>query len=154
MTDNTDTDGFLADLNDKIGRALASGDEAEKPLACPPPPGTCVLPTPIGRVVNAILVRAIQTETAEVRLVPGRDGVAVRFGVGKAATDPVLTLPLALQDAVTNRLKEMADIVAGPSVLQEGAVPVKVEGKMYEVLVTCLPAENGDEVTLRFTGQP
>jgi len=101
------------------------------------------------RAVNALIVQAIGLGAEVLHLRPGRRDVAVSVRVDGALRE-LEPLPKRQQAAIIDRLKVTADMdVSERRLPQDGRIPLKHNGKDYDLRVTVLPSLYGEHVTAR-----
>ena len=104
---------------------------------------------PVVRLVNLLLIEALDASASDVHLEAGRQRVDVRYridGVLVNAPSP----PAALVSAVIGRLKVMAELdVAERRRPQDGRIRLQAEGRSVDVRVSTLPTLHGESVVLR-----
>lgn len=104
---------------------------------------------PVVRLVNFLLLEALQARASDVHLESSRDGLPVRYridGVLQTAPSP----PPGLSAAVVSRIKIMAELdIAERRVPQDGRIRLKLQDRDVDVRVSTLPALHGESVVLR-----
>jgi type IV pilus assembly protein PilB len=106
------------------------------------------------RVVNTVLLYAIQDGVEEVRLTPQSDSVSVKCRVGSTWHDWV-KMPLEAQNPVLDRLKVMRDMAIDerkPG--QEGHICVLLESNEYHIHTLTTPTNWGESITLCINPAP
>ncbi len=106
---------------------------------------------PIVRLVNSMIVGAIERGASDIHIVPERRAMIVRYRMDGVLTDePVWSLPKEQQQPILDRWKVMADMNVGERRLpQDGRIPVKHDNKDYDLRVCVLPTLYGERVTVR-----
>ncbi len=109
--------------------------------------------TPVIKLVNMIILEAIQNNASDIHLEPFEHRFVVRMrldGVLKELNPP----PQELQSAVTSRVKVMADMdIAETRMPQDGRIRVQISGKELDFRVSTLPTVFGESVVLRVLSQ-
>lgn len=109
--------------------------------------------TPVIKLVNMILLEAIQNGASDVHLEPFEHRFVVRMrldGVLKELNPP----PQELQNAVISRVKVMADMdIAETRMPQDGRIRVQISGRQLDFRVSTLPTVHGESVVLRLLSQ-
>ncbi len=105
--------------------------------------------TPVKRLVNAILLDAINQRASDIHLEPFADHLAVRYRI-----DGVLysqqAQPLDKAAAIVSRLKVMADMdIAERRLPQDGMTQVTAGGRLVDIRVSTVPVADGERVVLR-----
>jgi general secretion pathway protein E/type IV pilus assembly protein PilB len=103
------------------------------------------------RLVNNILIEAIQSRTSDIHVEISEQELAIRY-----RTDGVL-IPQRVSDdlranslSVINRLKVMANLdIAERRLPQDGRITIKVGGREIDVRVSCIPSLYGEGIVMR-----
>ncbi|HWP95940.1 MAG TPA: ATPase, T2SS/T4P/T4SS family [Syntrophomonadaceae bacterium] len=104
---------------------------------------------PIIRMVNSILVQAVQGRASDVHIEPQEEEMRVRFRID-GELYAVLTIPQLSQAAVVSRLKIMAGMdIAEKRVPQDGRFRMEVDMRDVDFRVSTLPTSYGEKVVLR-----
>ncbi len=104
---------------------------------------------PVVRLVDQLLVKAIQDRATDLHIQPGEHTVLTRFRVdGLLQQGP--SLPKAIQAAITARLKILAEVnIAENRVPQDGKFQFKQGKRHFDLRVSFLPNIHGEKVVLR-----
>jgi len=104
---------------------------------------------PVVRLVNLLLLEALDARASDVHLESYADGVRVRYrvdGVLQDAPSP----PAGLAPALVSRLKIMAELdIAERRVPQDGRIRLRLQDRPVDVRVSTLPTLHGESVVLR-----
>ena len=104
---------------------------------------------PVVKLVNFLLLEALQARASDVHLESYPAGLKVRYridGVLQDAPSP----SSGLADAVISRLKIMAELdIAERRLPQDGRIRLKLQDRAVDVRVSTLPALHGESVVLR-----
>jgi general secretion pathway protein E len=104
---------------------------------------------PVVRLVNLLLIEALEARASDVHLEGYQDGLRVRYrvdGVLQDAPSP----PPQLTAAVISRLKIMADLdIAERRVPQDGRIRLRLQNRQVDVRVSTVPTLGGESVVLR-----
>ncbi len=104
---------------------------------------------PIVRLINAILVRALQEHASDVHLEPAEARSSTRFRVDGMLRD-VLTIDRSLHAALVSRIKIMANLdIAEKRLPQDGRISVRLAGRAVDIRVSTLPTGHGERAVLR-----
>ena len=104
---------------------------------------------PVVRLVNLLLLEALEANASDVHIECGRGIVAVRYRIDGVLLDAP-SPPAALAPAVVGRLKVMAEMdVAERRRPQDGRIRLRLDGRAVDVRVSTLPTLNGESVVLR-----
>jgi general secretion pathway protein E len=104
---------------------------------------------PVVRLVNLLLLEALQARASDVHLETYAGALRVRYrvdGVLQEAPSP----PVHLAAAVVSRLKIMAELdIAERRVPQDGRIRLRLQDRGVDVRVSTIPALHGESVVLR-----
>ena len=104
---------------------------------------------PVVRLVNLLLIEALEARASDVHLEGYADGLRVRYrvdGVLQDAPSP----PPHLMPAVISRIKVMADLdIAERRLPQDGRIRLSLQNRQVDVRVSTLPTLRGESVVLR-----
>ncbi|HEU4628952.1 MAG TPA: ATPase, T2SS/T4P/T4SS family [Gemmatimonadaceae bacterium] len=104
---------------------------------------------PVVRLVNLLLLEALDARASDVHLEGYPDGLRVRYridGVLQDAPSP----PPHLMAAVVSRLKIMAELdIAERRLPQDGRIRLRLQSRQVDVRVSTLPTLRGESVVLR-----
>ncbi len=105
---------------------------------------------PVVKLVNAILIDAIKRGTSDIHIEPYEKSFRVRFRIDGVLYE-IMKPPMALKNAITSRIKIMANLdIAERRLPQDGRIKLKL-GKVKEMdfRVNCLPGLFGEKIVLR-----
>jgi general secretion pathway protein E len=104
---------------------------------------------PVVRLVNLLLIEALDARASDVHLESYQDGLQVRYrvdGVLQNAPSP----PLHLTAAIISRLKIMAELdIAERRLPQDGRIRLRLQNRQVDVRVSTVPTLRGESVVLR-----
>jgi type IV pilus assembly protein PilB len=104
---------------------------------------------PVIRMVNAVMVQAIESGASDIHIEPGRRNVRVRFRVDGVLRE-VMAVPKHIQPPMIARCKIMADMnIAERRVPQDGRIGLRHNNKDYDMRVSCLPSQFGEKIVMR-----
>jgi general secretion pathway protein E len=104
---------------------------------------------PIVRLINAILVRALQEHASDVHIEPSEARSSTRFRVDGMLRD-VLSIDRSLHAALVSRIKIMASLdIAEKRLPQDGRISVRLAGRAVDIRVSTLPTGHGERAVLR-----
>ena len=104
---------------------------------------------PIIRMVNSILVQAVQGRCSDIHVEPQEKDLRVRFRVDGELYE-VLSLPQLSQAAVISRIKISANMdIAEKRVPQDGRFRMMIDGREVDFRVSTLPTALGEKAVLR-----
>jgi general secretion pathway protein E len=104
---------------------------------------------PVVRLVNLLLIEALDARASDVHLEGYQDGLRVRYrvdGVLQAEPSP----PPHLTAAIISRLKIMAELdIAERRLPQDGRIRLRLQNRQVDVRVSTVPTLHGESVVLR-----
>jgi general secretion pathway protein E len=104
---------------------------------------------PVVRLVNLLLIEALDSRASDVHLEAYQDGLRVRYrvdGVLQNAPSP----PPHLTAAIISRLKIMAELdIAERRLPQDGRIRLRLQNRQVDVRVSTVPTLRGESVVLR-----
>ena len=104
---------------------------------------------PVVRLVNLLVVEALEARASDVHLESTERGINVRYridGVLQPATAP----PEHLAAAILSRLKIMAELdIAERRTSQDGRIRLRMTDRAVDVRVSVLPTHHGESIVLR-----
>lgn len=104
---------------------------------------------PVVRLVNLLLIEALDARASDVHLEGYHDGLRVRYrvdGVLQDAPSP----PPHLTAAIISRLKIMAELdIAERRLPQDGRIRLRLQNRQVDVRVSTVPTLRGESVVLR-----
>jgi len=104
---------------------------------------------PIIRIAHAIMMQAIREKASDIHVEPGIKGVRIRYRIDGVLNE-TMTVPKHIQAALISRFKIMAELnIAERRVPQDGRIPVRHEGKDFDMRVSCLPTMFGEKIVMR-----
>ncbi len=103
------------------------------------------------RLVNEILLEAIETRASDVHIESEASGLHVRYRIdGVLHPQPVPPEISRFQAAIISRLKIMARLnIAERRLPQDGRIELKVSGREVDVRVSVIPMIHGEGIVLR-----
>lgn len=105
---------------------------------------------PVVKMVNAILQDAIRKKASDIHIEPYEKLFRVRFRIDGVLYE-IMKPPIKLKNAITSRIKIMADLdIAERRLPQDGRIKIKLGGgKDMDFRVSCLPTLFGEKVVMR-----
>lgn len=103
------------------------------------------------RLVNEILLEAVDTRTSDVHIESQADGIVIRYRIdGILHTQPVPPEINHFRAAIISRLKIMARLnIAEKRLPQDGRIKLKVHGREVDVRVSVIPMIHGESLVMR-----
>jgi type II secretion system protein E len=101
------------------------------------------------RLVNLLIENAIAAEASDIHIEPFEDTLRVRYRIDGLLFDQEAP-PRRLRDAITSRIKLMADLnIAERRLPQDGKIRVALHGRRLDIRVATLPTLHGESLVLR-----
>lgn len=103
------------------------------------------------RLVNEILLEAIESRTSDVHIESQQDQIVVRYRIdGILHTQPTPPEINHFRAAIISRLKIMARLnIAEKRLPQDGRIKLKVKGREVDVRVSVIPMIHGESLVMR-----
>jgi len=103
------------------------------------------------RLVNELLVEAVNQKASDVHIEPNEKGLVIRFRVdGMLRVQPVPPEINRFASAIVTRMKIMARLnIAEKRLPQDGRIRLKVTGREIDVRVSIIPMIHGEGIVLR-----
>ncbi len=140
---------------DAVLENLLSGVDAE--LCCSVEVVGPVVPVPVVvgaagpavRLTDLILSEAIREGASDIVIEPGRGGGTVRFRVAGVMRH-YMQMPIAALSHVVSRVKILGGLDVSDHLRpQDGRVQVRVEGRVYDLSVSTLPARDAEKALIQ-----
>ncbi len=138
-------DEMLADFNDEeidfeVGSEDVNVHELEKEAEG----------APVVRLVNAILLNAIQKGASDIHIEPYEKKLRVRYRIDGVLI-PEMEPPMKLKNPLVSRLKIMSSLdIAERRLPQDGRIKLKLgKGREMDFRVSVLPCQYGEKIVLR-----
>ncbi len=105
---------------------------------------------PIVRLVNLIVMRAIQEEASDVHLEPQEQDMVVRYRIdGRLQTKP-FSIPRSAVSAVVSRIKILSRLdISEKRVPQDGKLKLRYKNRRIDVRTSTYPTIHGEKVVMR-----
>lgn len=103
------------------------------------------------RLVNEILLEAVESRTSDVHIESQQDGLVIRNRIdGILHTQPVPSEINHFRAAIISRLKIMAKLnIAEKRLPQDGRIKIRVKGREVDVRVSVIPMIHGESLVMR-----
>ncbi len=106
----------------------------------------------IVRLVNRIILQAIQERCTDIHIETGPKDILVRFRIDGSLRD-IMRFDRKAYNAVLSRIKIMCDVdITERTIPQDGGFKVKLKGKNIDFRVSILPSIYGQNVVIRILG--
>ncbi len=140
--DTMTAEGVIAGLGDDL-RPVGDTDSALDDLV------SLANEAPVVKIVNLLLLEALDTRASDVHLETYQSGLRVRYRVDGVLQDAIAPPP-RLAAAVVSRLKIMAELdIAERRLPQDGRIRLRMHDRQVDVRVSTLPTLHGESVVLR-----
>jgi len=104
---------------------------------------------PVIKLVNSLLMRAIEEDASDIHIEPFENHVLVRFRVD-GVLHHVMKMPRRMSHAVVSRVKVMASLdIAERRLPQDGRIPLKLLNYDMDLRVSTVPTIFGEKVVIR-----
>jgi len=105
------------------------------------------------RVLDLVMIQAIRDRASDIHFEPDEKNFRVRLRIDGFLYES-LTLPKAIQPAITSRIKILAEMdIAETRLPQDGNFNVRMEQRGFEIRVSTFPTIYGENVVLRILDQ-
>ena len=143
-TSNADLDDILGDFDD-----VEAVNEGEDDVDISSLEGEAEQ-APVIKLVNAVLMNAIQKKASDIHVEPYEKSMRIRFRVDGDLRE-IMKPPLKLKNAIVSRLKIMAGLdIAERRLPQDGRIKLKIgKNKEMDFRVSVLPTLFGEKVVMR-----
>ncbi|NNE01499.1 MAG: Flp pilus assembly complex ATPase component TadA [Pirellulaceae bacterium] len=113
--------------------------------------GEMVQEASVVRLVNEILLEAINTRTSDIHIETQSDGLVIRYRIdGILHPQPVPPEINRFQAAIISRLKIMAHLnIAEKRLPQDGRIKLRVRGRDVDIRVSVIPMIHGEGLVMR-----
>ncbi|MDG1875138.1 MAG: ATPase, T2SS/T4P/T4SS family [Mariniblastus sp.] len=103
------------------------------------------------RLVNEILLEAVESRTSDVHIESQQDGIVIRNRIdGILHTQPIPPEINHFRAAIISRLKIMAKLnIAEKRLPQDGRIKIRVKGRDVDVRVSVIPMIHGESLVMR-----
>lgn len=104
---------------------------------------------PVIKMVNSLLFRAVKEKASDIHIEPYEKEMVVRIRIDGILFN-IFKPPKKLQNAITSRLKVMANLnIAEKRLPQDGRIPLKVGGKDIDIRMNTVPTAHGERIVMR-----
>ena len=105
--------------------------------------------TPMIRLVNSIIERAISENASDIHFEPTEEEMIVRMRID-GQLHRIMTIPSELKDSVISRLKIMSQLdIVEKRIPQDGRAVMHLRGKDIDMRISTLPTLYGEKVVIR-----
>jgi len=104
---------------------------------------------PAVKVVNEIMMRAVEARASDIHLEPYERGMYLRYRIDGVLYDQP-ALPKKLQNSVISRIKIMAKLdIAERRLPQDGRIKIRFSDKEIDLRISILPTIHGEKAVIR-----
>jgi type IV pilus assembly protein PilB len=104
---------------------------------------------PVIRLVNLILLQAIEERASDIHIEPREKSIAVRLRVDGVLRE-ILPPPKRMQWAITSRIKILAGLdIAERRLPQDGSCRVRIMHRAVDIRISTIPTIYGEKVVMR-----
>lgn len=104
---------------------------------------------PVVKLVNSILVEAVERRVSDVHIEPYEKELRVRFRIDGILHE-VMRPPYRMRKAIVSRLKIMAKLkISEKRLPQDGRIKIRIKGKPVDLRVSTVPTLYGEKMALR-----
>jgi len=109
--------------------------------------------SPIVKLVNELLLRAVQKGASDIHIESAESSLVVRFRVD-GVLQVIRRLPKKVQNAVISRLKVLGGMdISDSRRPQDGRIKLRIKGRNLDIRVSTLPTFWGEKVVMRILDQ-
>jgi len=103
----------------------------------------------ISRLVNIIIMKAVQVKASDVHIEPEEENIRIRFRVDGILHE-VMSLADEIKENLVSRIKIMSDMdIAEKRVPQDGRVSLRKGGKNIDIRISSYPGIFGEKIVMR-----
>jgi type IV pilus assembly protein PilB len=134
---------------DIVEMRLKDSSEAGRKITRAKSQSAKVSDAPIVRLVDSILVGAINARASDIHIEPGEPDMRVRYRVDGILYEAI-DIPSSAQREVISHIKILADMdISERRIPQDGHISVENNGKIYDLRASSLPAIGDEKIVLR-----
>jgi len=109
--------------------------------------------SPVVKLVNEVLLRAVQKGASDIHIESAESSVVVRFRID-GVLRVIRRLPKKVQGAVISRLKVLGGMdISDARRPQDGRIKLRIKGRSLDIRVSTLPTFWGEKVVMRILDQ-
>ena len=106
--------------------------------------------TEVIRLVNLLILQALQVHASDIHLVPGEDAMHVKYRVDGILQEIGAPISLDRSEQVVNRIKILCDLdITERRLPQDGHFDIRLEGQHIDFRVVSTPTLFGEKVVMR-----
>ncbi len=105
--------------------------------------------SPIIKLVNGIIMKALQMESSDIHIEAGEKDSLVRLRVD-GRLRPVMKFPSAAHPMLVSRIKIMSKLdISNMRTPQDGRTRIRINNKSFDMRISTLPSMHGEKVVMR-----
>jgi len=105
--------------------------------------------SPIIKLVNGIIMKALQMESSDIHVEAGEKDSLVRLRVD-GRLRPVMKFPSGAHPMLVSRIKIMSKLdISNTRTPQDGRTRIKINNKSFDMRISTLPSMHGEKVVMR-----
>lgn len=132
---------------------LAAKSQAGGPAGAAEDVGKMAEEAPVIRLVNLILMRALEDKASDIHVEPEEEMVRIRNRVDGILREHI-TLPVKLHPAIVSRIKILTKLdIAETRKPQDGKFRLKVQNRELDIRVSTFPTLHGENIVMRLLEQ-
>ncbi|OIO31366.1 MAG: type II secretion system protein GspE [Nitrospirae bacterium CG_4_10_14_3_um_filter_44_29] len=104
---------------------------------------------PIVRVVDRIIIEAVEDNASDIHVEPHEASLSVRFRIDGILRDTG-TYPMKMHPGILSRIKILSEMdISEKQKPQDGRIKIKVDKKEIDIRVSCIPTLYGEKAVMR-----
>lgn len=140
---------YRQELVGEVGAAIKESEEFKQKTVDSKQIANIISDAPIAKIVSTILEYAVNSRSSDVHIEPLEDKVRVRYRIDGILYDK-LSLPKNVQDALTSRIKIIAELkIDEHRIPQDGRFNFKMDKQEVDIRVSILPTVKGEKIAMR-----
>lgn len=140
---------YAQSLSTEVTEALKDTSQANQKVVDVAQLGEVIREAPIAKIVETVLTYAMKGRASDVHIEPQEDKTRIRYRIDGILHEK-LVLPRGVHDAVTSRIKILADLKIDERRLpQDGRFTFKLGEEEVDLRVSTLPTVHGEKVVMR-----
>jgi type IV pilus assembly protein PilB len=112
-------------------------------------PSDTIASAPIVRLVDSLIVQAVEQRASDIHIEPMEDSMRIRFRLD-GFLQRIASLPLDVHDPVISRIKVLGNMdIAEKRLPQDGRSQFQIPGKNIDIRISIMPTIYGEKCVLR-----
>ncbi len=135
----------MEEIKGEEGLEVLPGDQDEEDLSA----GTMIDEAPVIKLVNSLIMQAIQSRVSDIHIEPERALLRIRFRIDGVLHE-IMSPPKRLHPAVISRIKVMSDMdISEKRMPQDGRFHIKFWDKEIDFRVNSVTTIYGEKIVMR-----